>query len=54
MYRPNTASVQPNVVNGKTFYYLVESAQVGGQAPNRVPALPRAGDKDVVYARGRE
>ena len=31
VYYLNMASVQPKVVNGKTYYYLVESARVGGK-----------------------
>jgi len=31
MYYLNMASVQPKVINGKTYYYLVESARVGGK-----------------------
>ena len=31
MYYLNVASVQPKVINGKTYYYLVESARVGGK-----------------------
>ncbi len=31
LYYLNMASVQPKVVNGKTYYYLVESARVGGK-----------------------
>ena len=31
VYYLNMASVQPKVINGKTYYYLVESARVGGK-----------------------
>ena len=31
LYYLNMASVQPKVINGKTYYYLVESARVGGK-----------------------
>ncbi len=36
MYRPNTGSVQPKVVNGKTYCCLVESGRVGSGGKPRI------------------